>query len=95
MQKLKTSFRKNGIVYKLLERTDKTAFFELKLPTGEMAGYEVSRILVNSEREIKGRKLTASESITSNERFGYDGSKSFFPSDYTGALKYFGEFSVK
>jgi hypothetical protein len=58
--KLKETFRKNGIDYRLLDRTNKTALFEQKLPTGEMAGYEVSIIQFNKARIIAGINISSS-----------------------------------
>ena len=45
MKILKTAFRKNGLDYTLLKRTDKIALFQLgHLP--DLDGYEVCRIYI-------------------------------------------------
>lgn len=47
VERLREVFRKNGIDYRLLDRTSKVALFEQKLPSGELAGYEVCKICFN------------------------------------------------
>lgn len=93
METLKETFRKNGLNYKLLDRTDKVAVYELKI--GTVVGYEVCKIYFNKARTLWGKDLPESESVPSNEQFGYEGSKCFFPHDLKLAKEYFKEFDDK
>lgn len=95
MKTLKHEFRKNGLDYNLINQTAQAALFELRLPEGELAGYEVSAIHFNKEGVRFGQYFEASESIPSNDQFGFDGSKSFFPSDFDAAKKYLFDLSNK
>jgi hypothetical protein len=94
MKTLEKRFNKNGIEYILLDRTDSVALFEL-LCDNITVGYEVAKVYINAERIIAGVTISEGESITGNERFGYDGSKSFFQHDRELAVKYFTEFTNK
>jgi hypothetical protein len=76
MKTLKTQFRKNELDYTLLKRTDKIALFLLgssSLPDG----YEVCRIYFMSPHKAFGVEFEASEVISSNDQFLFDGSGSF------------------
>lgn len=88
MGKLKGSFRKNGIDYKLLQRNEIVVMYELTIDN-VVVGYEVSRIYINDERIIAGVIIKSGVGITGNEQFGKDGAKSFFPDDLKRAEKYF------
>ena len=88
MERIKERFKKNGLQYLMLDRTEHAALFELRLPEGDLAGYEVSRIYVNKAGERFGRYYPESEAITSNDRFGSDGSKAYFPQDIEMAKQY-------
>lgn len=90
MQKLKQTFRKNGIDYKLIKRSDAVALFELRL-YDNIVGYEVNKIYQNEERTMAGVLIPAGEGITGNEQFGSDGSKAFFPDDRVEADRYYHE----
>ena len=96
MNTLKETFIKNGIDYRLLNRTDRYALFQLttsdRLGT-EIVGYEVCRLRFNKESDRFGKHFPASESLPSNEQFGMDGdvntrSKTFFPADLSLAEEY-------
>jgi hypothetical protein len=95
MEKLKSSFRKNGIDYKLLDRTALAALFAQKLPTGELAGYEVCKIHIMKACILYGKNYPESEIIPSNEQFGHDDSKAFFPPDLERARQYLKEFTLQ
>ena len=94
MEKLKVAFRKNGLNYNMIDRTVEVALFEQKIDN-EVVGYEVCKIYFNKARTLWGKNLPESESIPSNEQFGYDGSKCFFPHDLKLAKEYFKEFDDK
>jgi len=94
MEQLKERFRKNGLGYKLLDRTEKVALFQLNIGN-VIAGYEVCKVYFNKARVLLGKNLPESESVPSNEKFGYDGSKCFFPHDLKLAKQYFKEFGDK
>ena len=86
MKLLKTEFRKNGLDYTLLKRTDKIALFQLgHLP--EPDGYEVCRIYIMRPHKAFGVYFEESEIITSNDQFFTDGSGSFRSLD--NALKHY------
>lgn len=95
----KKSFRKNGLDYELLNRTERVALFELRIDIGKstssVCGYEVCKINFNKARTLWGKDLPESESVPSNEQFGYDGSKCFFPHDLERAKEYFKKFDDK
>jgi len=92
---LNETFRKNGLVYKLLGRTAKAALFELKLPTGEVSGYEVCRIHLRRACMLNGREYPEAEVTPSNSEFGDDGSRSFFPYDLERAKDFLREFTLQ
>jgi hypothetical protein len=91
MRLLEQTFTKNGLTYDIINRTERVGLFKLSLD-GEHVGWEVSKITQNSEYEIAGKVIPSGESITSNEAFGSDGSKAFFPTDENRAMAYFIEF---
>jgi len=52
MKKLKENFRKNGIEYQLLKRTDRYALYKQTISDkfgSEIVGYEVSKLIFNKE----------------------------------------------
>ena len=92
MKILKTQFRKNGLDYTLLKRTDKIALFQLgHLPDPD--GYEVCRIYIMRQHRAFGIDFEESEIITSNDQFLTDGSGAFRSLD--NALKHFDKQSNK
>jgi hypothetical protein len=73
MEILKSEFRKKGLDYTLLKRTDKIALFQLgHLPDPD--GYEVCRIYIMRPHNAFGIDFEELEIITSNEKFLSDGS---------------------
>jgi hypothetical protein len=86
MKILKTEFRKNGLDYTLLKRTDKIALFQLG-PSSDPDGYEVCRIYIMRPHKAFGVYFEESEVITSNDQFYADGSGSFRSLD--NALKHY------
>ena len=92
MKTLKEHFRKNGLNYTLLKRTDKIALFQLgHLPDPD--GYEVCRIYIMRPHKAFGVDFEESEIITNNDQFLTDGSGSFRSLDR--ALKHFDNLSNK
>jgi hypothetical protein len=92
MKILKTQFRKNGLDYTLLKRTDKVALSQLgHLPDPD--GYEVCRIYIMRPHKAFGIDFEESEIITSNDQFITDGSGAFKHLD--NALKHFDKLSNK
>ena len=92
MKILKTQFRKNGLEYTLLKRTDKIALFQLgHLPDPD--GYEVCRIYIMRPHKAFGVDFEESEIITNNDQFFTDGSGAFRSLDR--ALKHFNKLSNK
>ena len=90
MKQLKETYIRNGLHYKLLKRNDKVAMYELGFGT---SGYEVDRIHLRKEKNIKGTILEAGEALPTNEQFGTEGSKAFSTNNRDGAEKYFIYFS--
>lgn len=96
MEKLKTEFKKNGLFFRMINRTSDYALFELiyKDKIGsEIVGYEVDRIRINKAGDRFGKHFPESESLPGNDQFGMDGSeltrsKAFFPQDLQRAIKY-------
>ena len=76
MKILKTEFRKNGLDYTLLKRTDKIALFQLG-PETFTYGYEVSRIYIMRPHKAFGIVFEEAEVISTNNQFLTDGSGSF------------------
>jgi hypothetical protein len=90
MKILKKEFRKNGLDYTLLKRTDKIALFQLgHLPDPD--GYEVCRIYIMRPHKAFGVDFEESEIISSNDQFLLDGSGAF--RSLENALKHFDKLS--
>ena len=92
MKILKTQFRKNGLDYTLLKRTNKIILFQLDL-LSDTVGYDVSRIYVMRPHKAFGVDFEESEIITSNDQFHADGSGAF--RSLENALKHFDKLSNK
>jgi hypothetical protein len=76
MKLLKTEFRKNGLYYTLINRTDKIALFQLGfLPDTD--GYEVCRIYIMRPHKAFGVYFEEAEVISTNDQFFSDGSGAF------------------
>jgi hypothetical protein len=94
MERIKERQVRNGLSYKLIDRTELVALFELRLSPGELVGYEVSRINIQEPLTMpSGHNYPNKEVITNNGEFGADGSKSFFPMDLPRAELYLLEFN--
>jgi hypothetical protein len=92
MKILKTEFRKNGLDYTLLKRTDKIALFQLGyLPDPD--GYEVCRIYIMRPHKAFGADFEEAEVISTNNQFFTDGSGAFRSLD--NALKHYDKLSKK
>lgn len=92
MKILKTEFRKNGLDYTLLKRTDKIALFQLGLPS-DPDGFEVCRIYIMRPHKAFGITFEESEVISTNDQFLKDGSGAFWSLDK--ALKHFDKLLTK
>jgi hypothetical protein len=66
MKILKTQFRKNGLDYTLLKRTNKIALFQLGL-LSDIVGYEESRIYIMRQHKAFGVDFEESEVISTND----------------------------
>ena len=84
MKRLDDKFKKNGLNYKTLERTNDKGLFELS-NDDQVVGYEVSMIYVR-EGQYHDQPT---EQLTNNSRFGSDSSKSF--GYYKRAKQYYDE----
>jgi hypothetical protein len=92
MKILKTTFRKNGLDYTLIKRTDKIALFQLGT-SSDPDGYEVCRIYIMRLHKAFGVYFEESEVISSNDQFLSDGSGSF--RSLENAQKHFNKLSDK
>ena len=92
MKKLRTHFRKNGLDYTLIKRTDKIALFQLGLASYP-DGYEVCRIYKMRKHKAFGVEFEESEKISSNDQFFRDGSGSF--RKLSNALRHFDKLSAQ
>ena len=73
MKPLPTEFNKNGMKYKIIDRSETRYLAGVySLESGRLGCYETGRINKNKEREMFGSKIEASESIVGNEAFGSD-----------------------
>ena len=83
----------------MIDRTDKTALFELSIETDpgkhEIVGYEVARIKIRKANIFHGVAYPDREEIPSDEAFGADGSKALFPADLNYAKIYLLELNLK
>jgi len=92
MKLLKTEFRKNGLDYTLIKRTDKIALFQLgHLPDPDC--YEVCRIYIMRPHKAFGVDFEESEVISTNDQFYADGSGAF--RSLENALKHYDKLSGK
>jgi hypothetical protein len=89
---LPTQFKKNGLLYRLVERTDTKGLYELLLYNGDIVGYEVCKIHIREMRPYKGGLILAKESITRNCDFDAEKCKTFFPADLVDAQAYYNAF---
>ena len=88
MEKLRESFRKNGLHYQLIKRNDVVALYGVGgTYTDKTLHYEICQIYINKEADIFGQHFPESEVIASNELFGREGSRAII--DHKEALNYF------
>ena len=93
--KIKNFFNKNGMHYKLMKRSSYWALFKIFTDSGTLAGFEVVKIYKSKKDYTypNGKILPeGSETISSNEQFGKDGSCSFGKRDYWKAYNIFMDF---
>lgn len=94
MNKLKETFTKNGLPYKLIKRNDKVAMYGVGgTYTDKILHYEVCKIQFRKAGSIQGHSFHASESLPSNEQFGREGSRAIL--NYQEALTYFDILTVQ
>lgn len=99
MKRIETTFNKNDLIYEMVDRTEDVGLFKLFINESwmdepEHCGWEVCLINYHPEFTIKGVVYQEGESLSSNDEFGADGSKAFFPSDEKEALEYFYRFNL-
>ena len=100
MKQLKEVFSKSGLIYKLMDRTDKVALYSLTIKVDkdveEVVGYEVCKIYTKREKTVNGKIIEAHEAIPTDDQFGWDDdSKSFFPKDINLAKEYLQKYTVE
>jgi hypothetical protein len=87
--RLNDTLNKNGLVYKLIERTNKVGLYETYVYK-KLCGFEVAIIRVlPSFVNIAGNHYQVREALPSNDEFGIEGSKCFFASEPKRAIQYF------
>jgi hypothetical protein len=92
MKTIEKTFYKKGILYETERRSDKCALFKLFYVDSlgkDHVGWEVCKIYTHDAFTLAGRQIEAGENVASDEMFGYDGSKAFFPQDKSRAIQYF------
>lgn len=62
-------FRKSGMDYQLLHRTERTALY-LQTQEGRFSSYEVHRVQRHNGRSIAGQPIEPAEFLASDEQFG-------------------------
>ena len=78
MERLKTTFTKNGLPYTLIQRNDVVALYGVGGSfTDEILHYEVLKIIQNPDTKFRDKILPAWESLPGNEQFGKEGSLAF------------------
>lgn len=70
MKTLPNELRKNGFIYTLVQRGQKSCIYEQGV-SEELTRYEVFLIKIRPERNVKGKLLPATEVFPHNEAFGY------------------------
>lgn len=66
----------NGLKYQIIKRNDHVAMYGISgTYTDEILHVEISKIYINEECIIRGKKYHRSESISNNTRFGLDHSR--------------------
>src|SRR4030042_986960 len=84
MKLLHPSFKKNDVLYVILERTDSRYFAEIRsIDSNTIIGYETGRIIKQKEGKaiMGGVPVTfeAKETLIGNEKFGADEFECFLP----------------
>jgi hypothetical protein len=73
MKTLPTEFNKNGMKYRIIDRSETRYLAEVySLESGNLGAYETGRILRHEGFKIGGRDVEAGENIIGNEAFGKD-----------------------
>jgi hypothetical protein len=75
MKTLKTEIKKNGMIYKIIDRTKSYYLAEVRSqenPNSLYPHYEVGRIIYNPAGKIKGSEVGNSETLIGNDGFGKD-----------------------
>ena len=76
MERLKTTFTKNGLPYTLIQRNDVVALYGVGGSfTDTILHYEVCRVKRINACEMFGSRVPAHEALPSNEEFGKEGSR--------------------
>jgi hypothetical protein len=91
---LPDTFKKNGILYRIIVRNDNVVMYTL-LDGATKIGYEVCPVHITHEQTKFGKKYPSRESLPSNYEFGLEGSKAFFPYEYQRAHNYYHELTSR
>jgi hypothetical protein len=89
MKILNTQFKKNGLLYILVDRTIDKALYQLTTYEGTIIGYEVCRIHIKEMYPYRGGLMLGEEYITKNRDYAEEKCKTFFPLDLEIAKEYY------
>jgi len=92
--------KNHRIYYKVIMRNENAGLFQLFIKEPDMedyghVGWEVSKIISREETELFGHTLEAKEVLIGDDKFGFDGSKAFFPYQQEEAMDYYLLYSQK
>jgi len=88
MNRLKETFRKNGLPYQLIQRNEFVAMYGVgNTYTDIILHYEVCAVHFKKKRLVFGNTVPKTECLPSNERFGIDMSRAIV--GYIDAQKYY------
>jgi len=97
MKKLNENFRRRGINYKIINRTEGAVLFELSTTLRNekiINGFEVCKIIKVKQKEMFGNIVEAHEAIPSDEQFGMN-SKSYAFYTLNKAQVYYNSLNAK
>jgi hypothetical protein len=92
MKILNTQFKKNGLLYILIERNESKALYQLTTYEGTIIGYEVCRIHIKEMYPYRGGLMLGEEYITRNRDYAREQCKTFFPLELEKAKEYYTNF---
>lgn len=92
---LQNTFKKNGMIYRIISQIGSMALFSITLRsrnTDTIVGYEVAKIHNRPATYIDDKFINEHKGISVNSEFSRDHCKSFFPKDKKEAKRYLIEY---